>query len=131
MRSTGLTALMTALFAGAVFLAGCGSSTDTMQRKLEVISSEDLQDIVKEIPDKARGAALAKPYYKVDAYKEFHGDTAVVFQAMATVVFFYLDPSLDLCQVRKYRYKTTSGIWDRYEVKLMHFPKNYSGVPAQ
>ena len=74
---------------------------------------------------------LAKPYYKVDEYQEFHGDTAIVYQAKATLVFFYLDPSLDLCQMRKYRYKTTSGIWDRYEVKLIHFPKKYSGIPPQ
>ncbi len=131
MRLRSVAAFLAAITASAVLLAGCGSSTDTMQRKLDVIASEDLQDIIKEIPDKARGVALAKPYYKVDAYQEFHGDTAVVFQAMATVVFFYLDPSLDLCQVRKYRYKTTSGIWDRYDVKLMHFPKKYSGVAGQ
>jgi hypothetical protein len=102
-----------------------------MQRKLEQIANEDLQDIAKEIPDKAKGVALSKPYFKVDEYQEFHGDTAIVYQAKATLVFFYLDPSLDLCQVRKYRYKTTSGIWDRYDVKLMHFPKKYSGNGLQ
>jgi hypothetical protein len=123
--------LLPLLFAAMSFLSGCGSSTDTMQRKLDKIATEDLQDIMKDIPDKARSAVLAKPYYKVDEFLEFHGDTAIVFQAKATLVFFYLDPSLDLCQVRKYRYKTTSGIWDRYEVKLMHFPKNYSGIEAQ
>jgi hypothetical protein len=112
-------------------LTGCGSSTDTMQRKLEQIANEDLQDIAKEIPEKARSMALSKPYFKVDEYQEFHGDTAIVYQANATLVFFYLDPSLDLCQVRKYRYKTTSGIWDRYDVKLMHFPKKYSGNGLQ
>ncbi|MDB5049509.1 MAG: hypothetical protein JWO30_2580 [Fibrobacteres bacterium] len=115
----------------AVFWSGCGSSTDTMQRKLDVIAGEDLQDIIKEIPDKAKGSMLAKPYYKVDEYQEFHGDTAIVFQAKAVLVFFYLDPSLDLCQVRKYRYKTSAGLWDRYDVKLMHFPKKYYGVPPQ
>lgn len=119
------------LIALACFMTGCGSSTDTMQRKLEKIGGEDLKDIMAEIPDKAKGAVLAKPYYKVDEFVEFHGDTAIVYQARATLVFFYLDPSLDLCQVRKYRYKTTSGIWDRYDVKLVHFPKKYSGIQTQ
>jgi hypothetical protein len=119
------------LLAVCCLFAGCGSSTDTMQRKLDKIANEDLQDIIAEIPEKARSVALAKPYFKVDKYKEFRGDTAIVYQAMATVVFFYLDPSLDLCQVRQYRYKTSSGIWDRYDVKLMHFPKKYSGIGPQ
>lgn len=119
------------LLAVCCLLAGCGSSTDTMQRKLDKIANEDLQDIIKEIPEKARSMALSKPYFKVDEYQEFHGDTAIVYQAKATLVFFYLDPSLDLCQVRQYRYKTTSGIWDRYDVKLMHFPKKYYGIGPQ
>lgn len=115
----------------AVLLAGCGSSTKTMQKNLEEIAGEDLQDIVKEIPTPAKASLLAKPYFKVDEFQEFHGDTAIVYQAKATLVFFYLDPSLDLCQVRKYRYKTSSGLWDRYDVKLMHFPKKYSGLASQ
>lgn len=119
------------IIALACFLAGCSSSTDTMQKRLEKIGSEDLSDILAEIPDKAKGAVLAKPHFKVDEFLEFHGDTAIVYQAKATLVFFYLDPSLDLCQVRKYRYKTSSGVWDRYEVKLVHFPKKYSGIPPQ
>jgi hypothetical protein len=123
--------VLLACIAAACMMTGCGSSTDTMQRKLEKIAAEDLKDILLDIPEKAKGAVLAKPYYKVDEYLEFHGDTAIVFQAKATVVYFYLDPSLDLCQVRKYRYKTTSGIWDRYEVKLVHFPKKYYGILPQ
>ena len=115
----------------ACFLAGCSSSTDTMQRKLEKIAGEDLKDILAEIPDKAKGSVLSNPHYKVDEFLEFHGDTAIVYQAKATLVFFYLDPALDLCQVRKYRYKSSSGIWDRYDVKLVHFPKKYYGIPPQ
>jgi hypothetical protein len=124
-------AALSLFVAVACLVTGCGSSTETMQRKLEKIAGEDLKDILAEVPDKAKGVVLAKPYYKVDDFVEFHGDTAIVYQANATVVFFYLDPSLDLCQIRKYRYKTTSGIWDRYEVKLIHFPKKYSGIPTQ
>ncbi|MDQ3000032.1 MAG: hypothetical protein M3Y08_02040 [Fibrobacterota bacterium] len=115
----------------AALFMGCGSSTETMQKKLEAIAAEDLKDIIKEVPDKARKVILAKPYYKIDHYQEFHGDTAIVFQANASVIFFYLDPSLNLCQTRKYRYRRTSAIWDRYEVKLIHFPKKYSGIETQ
>jgi hypothetical protein len=124
-------AVLAALALAAALFSACGSSTDTMQKKLETIAKADLEDIVKDVPEKAKLAKLAKPYYKVDEYLEFHGDTAIVYQAKATVVYFYLNPTLDLCQVRKYRYKTSSGIWDRYEVKLMHFPQKYSGVSAQ
>jgi hypothetical protein len=120
-----------AFMASLLLLAGCGSSTDTMQKKLDAIAAQDMEDILKEIPPSAKAAVLAKPYYKVEDYQEFHGDTAIVFQAKATLVYFYLDPSLDLCQVRKYRYKTSSAFWDRYEVKLMHFPEKYSGFRPQ
>ncbi|MBW8887895.1 MAG: hypothetical protein JF616_09080 [Fibrobacteres bacterium] len=110
---------------------GCGSSTETMQKKLEKIGAADLQDIVSEIPSQARAAKLARPFFKIDSYQEFHGDTAIVFQAMATMYFFYLDPSLDLCQMRKYRYQRTAGMWDRYEVKLVHFPSQFSGIQGE
>jgi hypothetical protein len=121
------------VLAGIALIAwsGCGSSTETMQKKLEKIGAGDLQDIISEIPPQARQAKLARPYFKIDSYQEFHGDTAIVFQAMATVYFYYLDPSLDLCQMRKYRYKRTAGMWDRYEVKLVHFPADYSGIQGE
>jgi hypothetical protein len=115
----------------AVALAGCGASTKTMEKQLAEVAAEDMADIIKDIPAKAKGSLLARPHFKVDEFQEFHKDTAIVYQAKATVVFFYLDPSLDLCQVRKYRYKTSAGAWDRYEVKLMHFPKKYSGLAPQ
>lgn len=124
-------AAVSLLIATVFLMTGCGSSTETMQRKLEKIAGEDLNDILSEVPETAKGVVLAKPYYKVDEFVEFHGDTAIVYQAKATLVFFYLDPSLNLCQIRKYRYKTTSGIWDRYDVKLIHFPKKYSGIQTQ
>jgi hypothetical protein len=111
--------------------SGCGSSTGTMQSRLEKIGQADLEDIIAEIPAQARPSKLAKPYFKIDSYQEFHGDTAIAFQAMATIYFFYLDPSLDLCQMRKYRYKRTAGMWDRYEVKLVHFPTKFSGIGVE
>lgn len=114
----------------ALFWPGCSSSPETMKAKLDQIAKEDLQGIMAEIPDKARHSVLARPYYVIDQYQEFHGDTAIVFQAMTTVVYFYLDPSLDLCQVRKYRYKRSDAMWDRYDVELKHIPEKYAGSPA-
>jgi hypothetical protein len=99
-----------------------------MQKKLESIGASDLQDIVAELPVTAKSAMLGKPYFKIDKYTEFHGDTAIVYQAMATVYFFYLDPSVGLCQLRQYRYKRTSEMWDRYEVRLIHTPEKFSGA---
>lgn len=120
-----------AVSAALSLMGGCASSTGTMRKKLEQIGESDLQDILSELPAQARMSKLAKPYFKIDSYQEFHGDTAIVFQAMATLYFFYLDPSLDLCQMRKYRYKRTAGMWDRYEVKLIHFPSKFSGIEGQ
>lgn len=115
--------------AGALLLGGCLSSSETLHEKLQEIGQSDLQDILGDLPPKARGALLAKPYFKVDEFREFPRDSAIVFQGYAKLVFFYLDPELDLCQVRKYRYKTSARIWDRYEVKLVHIPAKYSGNP--
>jgi hypothetical protein len=115
--------------ATVLLLGGCLSSSETLREKLEEIGKSDLEDILKDLPPKAKGAVLAKPYFKVDEFREFPRDSAIVFQAYAKLVFFYLDPDLDLCQVRKYRYKTSSRIWDRYEVKLVHVPSKYSGNP--
>lgn len=130
--SPGLLVFVASLALVAVsLLVGCGSSTETMQKKLDRISAQDLQDIVAEIPPKAKSVTLVKPYFRVDKYTEFHGDTAIVYQAMATVYFFYLDPSMGLCQLRQYRYKRTSEMWDRYEVRLIHTPEKFSGVSGQ
>ena len=117
------------LLAAALLLGGCLSSSETLREKLEEIGTSDLQDILGDLPPKAKGAVLAKPHFKVSEYREVPRDSAIVFQAYAKLVFFYLDPDLGLCQVRKYRDKTSSRIWDRYEVKLIHMPEKYSGNP--
>lgn len=122
-----LTFLILATAAGLLW-TGCTSSPETLNLKLDEIGKSDLQDILNDLPPQAKSAVLAKPRFVIDEFKEFKGDTARVFQAYASLVFLYLDPSLDLCQVRKYRYKTSSRIWDRYEVKLKHLPRKYSGT---
>ena len=117
------------IWAFALVLAGCGSPPREIQNKLQEIGQADLDLIVKELPEKARREALlAKPYFKVEDYREFHGDTARVFQAYASLVFFYLDPSLDLYQVRKYRYRRSARLWERFEVTLRHIPPKYTGA---
>lgn len=107
---------------------GCSASHKTLVKSLDEIANADLKDILMDLSPKAKGALLAKPYFIREEYEEYQGDTSIVFQARATLVFFYLDPALNLCQVRKYRYKTTSGFWDRYEVKLIHIPQKYKNA---
>ncbi len=111
-----------------VLLQACGSPPKEMQSKLQEIGRADLAFIISEFSEQTRhDAVLAKPYFLVDEYQEFKGDTARVFQAYASLVFFYLDPSLDLCQVRKYRYNRSARVWERFEVVLEHFPPKYAG----
>lgn len=113
------------LLAGLLW-TGCTSSPETLQAKLDEIGRSDLQDILNDLPPKAKSSVLAKPYFKVHEFREFPRDSAMVYQAYAALIFFYLDPSVNLCQIRKYRYKTSSRVWDRYDVKLRHFPAKYS-----
>ena len=109
-------------------LQSCGSPPKEMEGKLQEIGKSDLEFIVSELSEKARHeAVLAKPFFVVDKYEEFKGDSARVFQAYAVLVFFYLDPSLDLCQVRKYRYNRSARVWERFEAVLEHFPPKYAG----
>jgi hypothetical protein len=115
-----------------LLFAACGSPPKEIQKKLQEIGRLDLDVILGDLPEKARREAmLPKPYFVVDEYQEFQGDTARVFQAYASLVFFYLDPSLDLCQVRKYRYRRSARLWERFDVMLRHIPQKYvSGAVA-
>lgn len=109
-----------------LLFAACGSPPKEIQKKLQEIGRLDLDVILADLPEKAhREAMLPKPYFVVDEYQEFQGDTARVFQAYASLVFFYLDPSLDLCQVRKYRYRRSARLWERFDVMLRHIPPKY------
>ena len=109
-----------------LLFAACGSPPKEIQKKLQEIGRLDLDVILADLPEKARREALlSKPYFVVDEYQEFKGDTARVFQAYASLVFFYLDPSLDLCQVRKYRYRRSARLWERFDVMLRHIPPKY------
>lgn len=122
--------LQSRVFYFGLILFACGSPPKEMESKLDVIAKSDMEVILKEIPEKSRQEAmLAKPYFVIDEYMEFHGDTARVFQAYASVVFFYLDPSLNLCQVRKYRYLRSARLWERFDVVLRHIPPKYSIEP--
>lgn len=120
------------LLPSGLFLVGCTSSPETLRARLEEIGNSDLKDILAELSPQAKATAmLPRPRYVVDEFREFHGDTAIVYQAQASLVFFYLDPSLDLCQIRKYRFKTSAGIWDRYDVKLKHIPRKFIDTSGQ
>ena len=114
-----------------LLLVACGSPPKEMRSKLQEIGQSDLDVITGELSEQARREAmLPKPFFIVDEYQEFHGDTARVFQAYASLVFFYLDPSMDLCQVRKYRYLRSARLWERYDVVLRHIPSKYTGDSA-
>ena len=107
---------------------GCGSPPGEIRKKLGEIGRADLEVILSELPEKAaREAGLPRPFFTVGEYREFRGDSGMVFQAYASLVFFYLDPALDLCQVRKYRFRRSARLWERYEVVLRHFPPRYPG----
>ncbi len=122
MRIQGLLAL-------GLFLGACGSPPQEMKQKLQEIGRADMDVIVQGLSDTARREALLdKPYFLVDEYKEFKGDTARVYQAYAVLAFFYLDPSLDLCQIRKYRYNRSARVWERFDVVLEHLPPKYAGA---
>lgn len=118
--------LASVLFMGGLLVA-CGSPPREMQKKLQEMGRADLDVILKDLPEKARHEALlSNPRFVVDEYQEFQGDTARVFQAYAALAFFYLDPSLDLCQIRKYRYRRSARVWERFEVVLQHVPPKYA-----
>jgi hypothetical protein len=102
-----------------------------MKEALDEAAKEDLKIILADLPASAQGVKLFRPYYVVDEYEEFHGDTALVYQGRAKLVFFYLDSSIDLCQIRKYRFKRSNRSWERYENELKHIPQKYLDSLAQ
>jgi hypothetical protein len=96
-----------------------------LKTSLEEMGKADLKDILQELKKSGKASALSNsPRYVIDDFIEFHGDTARVYQAYAALIFFYLD-DMDLCQVRKYRFKTSARVWDRYSVELKHIPEKY------
>jgi hypothetical protein len=96
-----------------------------LHETLRETAAEDMGIILADIPKTARGSLLAKPYYVIDDFEEFTGDTALAYQGRAVLVYFYLEPSVGFCQVRKYRFKRSSRSWERYQVDLMHTPRKF------
>jgi hypothetical protein len=107
------------------------SSSSTIRQTLDEIAEADLKIILSEIQPQARGHLLAHPYYVIDDFEQFHGDTALVYQARARLYFFYLEPTLDLCQIRKYRFKRSAASWERYDVALKHTPQKFLDSSGQ
>ncbi len=101
-----------------------------MHQSLDEGAEADLKIIVADLPATAKASILAKPYYIIDEFQEFHGDTAMVFQAKAVIVYFYLEPDINLCQIRKYRFKRSAKSWERYEVELKHIPQKFTASPS-
>lgn len=109
----------------ALLLMACMANTVELKQALDVTAKEDLKIIIDDLPASARAAVLPQPHYVIDEFEEFQGDTARVFQARAVLVFFYLNPNINLCQVRKYRFNRSASAWERYEVELRHTPTKY------
>lgn len=126
---SGLLRLLPAFLCLFLLLCGCTASRKDLEEKLEEIAARDLEDILKEMKAKRLTAQLTpSPRYRVKELTEFEGDSARVYQAMATVLFFYFQ-GIDLCQERKYRFNTSGRFWDRYEVRLRHIPREAAGTP--
>gem|GEM_PF-1828610 len=115
---------------GALLLVQCMSSSHDLRKYLSEAAEEDMKVILQDIPPGAKSAVLTKPYYIIDEFEEFKGDTALVYQARAQVVFFYLDASVGLCQIRKYRFKRRAHSWERYQVDLKHTPQRFIDGPT-
>jgi hypothetical protein len=96
--------------------AGCsGESEQFIEEKFRFILDDDLKAIVAEIKEKDSTALLSKPYYRIESYEHFKQGR--MFSHKAVVHFFYLK-SIQMIQIRKYRYSPTMGQWQRYYKKL-------------
>ncbi|MBF0431703.1 MAG: hypothetical protein HQK83_10515 [Fibrobacteria bacterium] len=106
-----------------LLLLGCSPSADRITNQLNKLASSDLSDILNDMRDRNIDSVLSsEPSFVIHDFRLFKGDTARMFMAYAEVRFFYLK-SIKLMQVRKYRYNTLAGIWERYDIKLKHqFP---------
>lgn len=111
------------LWSAGVFLlliAGCSPDYSEAKEKLHPLLSSDLKFVVEEVKNKSQDSLLLKrPFYFIEDYREFHGDSSGKYLAYVEAHFYYLErPKLH--QVRKYRFAKNGRFWDRYEVVLQH-----------
>lgn len=103
-----------------LLLLSCTVSKDSLNESLNNLAKTDLDDIVLEIRDSGADSIISEnPEYKIVDFKFFKGDSGRAYKAYACVHFFYLS-SLNLHQIRKYRFNSVANFWDRYDIKLKH-----------
>ena len=90
---------------------GCGEPDGLVRQKLDLVLEDDLKVMVEEIRQKDASAVLEKPYYRVVQYENFQ--KSVLFQRKAVVEFYYFR-TIQMIQVRKYRYSNLQRQWNRY-----------------
>jgi len=71
--------------------------------------------MVGELASKDSTAVLAKPYFREMEYARY--PKSRMYTHKAVVEFFYFR-TIQMKQVRKYRYEPTLGQWQRYHKKL-------------
>jgi hypothetical protein len=92
---------------GGIFFGGCGESDNLISQKLEVILKSDLDTIITGVD---KSGLLDTPYYKIVSYKSYKEG---MYSKLAVVDFYFLK-NIKAKIVRKYRYVTSFGQWDRY-----------------
>ena len=90
---------------------GCGEPDGLVRQKLDLVLEDDLKVMVEEIRRKDPSAVLEKPYYRVVQYENY--TKSVMFQRKAVVEFYYFR-TIQMMQVRKYRYSNLQRQWHRY-----------------
>jgi hypothetical protein len=106
-----------------LFFFSCGKNPEVLAGKLDSVLQEDLKYIVAEV-QKGSGKKhlIEKPYYVVEKYKVYEGDTARIIAAYAVAHFYYFKDDIGIYQKRHYRYWSDKNYWDR-ERKSMEFVK--------
>ncbi len=103
-----------------LLLTACSEPGYKRDKKLHSLLQEDLQFIVGEVQNASgKKYLIDSPYYAVEEYHIFKGDTARQIAAIAVVNFYYLD-SISIYEQRKYRYQANGRFWDRYYKKMKH-----------
>jgi hypothetical protein len=104
-----------------VSLTACGKNPEVLAARLDSVLQDDLKYMVAEVKSKTGQKYLIdKPYYVVEKYKRYQGDTARVIAAYAVVKFYYFKEDMKLCQKRHYRYWSSKDYWDRERKELVH-----------
>jgi len=93
--------------AWSLLLCGCSESDNFVQKKFDSILRIDLDTIIAGVQ---KNGLLDTPYFRILSYKSYNEG---IYSKLAVVEFFFLK-TIKAKIVRKYRYVTEAGLWDRY-----------------